>query len=196
MGYKFLLVNMGLCSEPCRNPTPGTCCSEKKVKSQSYMSGVFIRVVNSAFLQGNQLSLGWGFCEKALCGYLGLEGGTVRLSCSLSTGVLWAVPREPEWKQKLGKSHLCVCLGMSLCWGCWPRAVFPCHLCPSSRAGLSLSSGRHTEVLPAQSDGQWGEGRDTGDSTSCAHTHRSFHLIWISLGGTWGVWSQEKEEFP
>lgn len=129
MGYKFLLVNMGLCSEPCRNPTPGTCCSEKKVESQSYMSGVFIRVVNSAFLQGNQLSLGWGFCEKALCGYLGLEGGTVRLSCSLSTRVLWAVPREPEWKQTGEKPLVCVpghvpVLGL-LAQGCVPLSPLP-----------------------------------------------------------------------
>lgn len=36
--------------------------------------GFFIRAVNSAFLQGNELCLGFGVsCENALCGYLGLK---------------------------------------------------------------------------------------------------------------------------
>lgn len=43
----------------------------KKVKSKSYLCGVFYRSCKFSFMQGNQLCLRFGVsCEKVLCGYL------------------------------------------------------------------------------------------------------------------------------
>lgn len=150
-------------------------------------------------------------CEKALCGFWAWRRAQRGLSCCLATRAVWAVPKEPEWEQRLGKSHFpqfcfhhycssqrqgrarSLFLGMSLCWGAAGQGM--CSLLTSaSRAGLSLRSSRQIELLSAwRVSPKWmvngGEKEGTEGNQMCSDTDRSFHLpcattllIWISPG--------------
>lgn len=110
--------------------------------------GFFIRVVNSAFLQGNQFSLGFGVsCEEALCGYLGLKDCTARplvlpfhmcsVGCSQRNRVeteAWEKPLPPSCVfitlliPKAGQSQESLLLDISLCW--WAAGQGMCSTGP------------------------------------------------------------------